>query len=84
MPHDVSKKKSQENGWRLARAQPSKAFQNRLLWRCGGGVGVKYSFAFIVSSWRCQVLFPFPGNLVGTESSGSNETQWVDAAQTWV
>lgn len=70
MSHDVLKKKKSQNGWRLARTQPFKAFQNRLLWRYGGGVGVKF-----VSSWRCQILFPFPGNLVGTESSGSKETQ---------
>lgn len=69
MSHDVLKKKITE--WvEVSKDPPFKAFQNRLLWRYGGGVGVKF-----VSSWRCQILFPFPGNLVGTESSGSKEIQ---------
>lgn len=49
-PRSFEKKKITESGWRLTRTQPSKAFQNRLLWRCGGGVEVKYRFSFIVSS----------------------------------
>lgn len=78
-------KKNQRMVGKQMKVTKDPALQEQVVGEMGVGEGVKYSLAFIVtSSRRSHVWFPFPGNLAGTGSSGLNETQWVDGAQTSV